>query len=77
MLCVHDLHFVLEVQDVSRMVADTKALEVLKHLPRCHPCVTGNWLVQLGIPRLVNASMMKLRASISAALNASQLVMRA
>ena len=53
MLCVHDSHFVLEVQDVNCVVADTDALEVLKHLSRHHPCVKGNRLTQLGIPRLV------------------------
>ena len=35
------------------MVSDTDTLEVLKHLPRRNPCVKGNWLAQLGIPRLV------------------------
>ena len=35
------------------MVANTYALEVLKHLPCSHPYVKGNRLVQLGIPRLV------------------------
>ena len=35
------------------MVSDTYVLEVLKHLPHCHPCVKGNRLAQLGIPRLV------------------------
>ena len=53
MLCVHDLHFVLEVQDVNCMIANTDALEVLKHLSRLHPLVKGNQLTQIRIPRLV------------------------
>ena len=53
MLCVHDSHFVLEVQYVNCMVANTDALEVLKNLPHCHPRVKGNRLTQLGIPRLL------------------------
>ena len=56
MLCVHDSHFFLEFQDFNCMVADTDALEVLKHLPRCNSCVKGNRLTELGIPRLVKCA---------------------
>ena len=53
MLCVHNSNFVLEVQDVNCMVADTDTLEVLRHIPRRHPCVKGNRLTYIVIPRLV------------------------
>ena len=53
MLCVHDSHFALEVQDVNCMVSYIDALEVLEYLSCRHPCVKDNWLAQLGIPRLV------------------------
>ena len=52
-LCLHDSHFILEAQDVNCMVANTDALEGLKHLPRRHPCIKGHRLTQLGIPRLI------------------------
>ena len=51
MLCVHDSNFILEVQDINFMIADIYALEVLKNLPRCYPCVKGNCIAHLGIPR--------------------------
>ena len=53
MLCVHDSHFVLEVEYVNCTVADTDKLEVIKHLPHCHPCIKGNRLTHLGIPCLI------------------------
>ena len=53
MICVHDSHFALEVQYVNCTIADTDALEVLKHLPFRNPCVKGNRLAQIGIPHLV------------------------
>ena len=52
MICVHDSHFVLEVQDVNCMVSNADALEVLNHLPRRHPCVKGNRLAQIRITLL-------------------------
>ena len=52
MLCVHDSHFVLEVQYINCMVDNTDDLEVLKHLPRRHPCIKGNRLAHFGIPCL-------------------------
>ena len=35
------------------MVANTYALQVLKHIPYRHPCVKGNHIGHLGILRLV------------------------